>query len=303
MTPVKKPKIIAIVGPTASGKSDLAVKLAKKFNGEVISADSRQVYKKLDIGSGKITPEETRKIPHHLLNVASPKRTFTAAHYQKLGEKAIKKILAKDKLPIICGGTGLYVDALIYKKEFPPVPPQPKLRKKLEKLPAEKLFEKLQKLDPRRAKNIDRSNRRRLIRALEIVMTAKKPVPPLAILQDSKNHEFESLILGIKKSKEELESLVQNRLEKRLKQGMVEEVENLRKSGLSWKRLDDLGLEYRFISRYLRGLITEKEMRESILKESLKYAKRQMTWFKRDKNTIWVENKKEAFALVKEFLL
>ncbi|MBI5401471.1 tRNA (adenosine(37)-N6)-dimethylallyltransferase MiaA [Candidatus Wolfebacteria bacterium] len=321
-TPSLKEKIIVILGPTASGKSDLAVKLAKKFNGEIISADSRQVYKGLNLGSGKITKKEMRGIPHHLLDVVSPKKTFTVAQYQKLGQKAIKKILKKNKIPIICGGTGLYIDALIYGWQFPEVPPQPKLRKKLEKFTNEKLFEKLKKIDPRRAKNIDKHNRRRLIRALEIIIATGKPVPHshgrVCTAPDiafgevkggrvaeatSEGAPFVCLKIGIKKSGIELKKSIKKRLIKRLKMGMVKEVKNLHKQWLGWKRLDNLGLEYRFISRYLRGIITKKEMENSIIKESVKYAKRQMTWFKRDPQIHWIKNQKETLGFIKKFLI
>lgn len=351
-------KIIVVLGPTASGKSELAVKIAKRFNGEIISADSRQVYKGLDLGSGKVPisyesrqrrgestkssippkggiPMFYKGIRHHLLDVASPKRTFTVAQYQKLAQKAIKQILKRGKIPIICGGTGLYIDSVVYGTKFPEVMPQSKLRQKLEKLSTEELFEKLQKLDARRSQNIDFKNRRRLIRALEIVIATKSPVP--AILSDSttskRNNHYEFLKIGIKKSPEELKKRIKKRLLRRLKIGMVEEVENLRKQGLSWKRLDNLGLEYRDISRYLREISqtnadltltnaekkgiaakAKKEMEDLIVKESAKYAKRQMTWFKRDpeksaswriyearKKIYWIEKENEAFNLIKEF--
>lgn len=300
-------KILVILGPTASGKSDLAVNIARKIHkdftspyggAEIISADSRQVYKGLDLGSGKITKKEMRNIPHYLLDVASPKKVFTVTQFQKLGQKAIKKIQANNKLPIICGGTGLYIDALVFDKQFPEVPPQPKLRKKLEKLSAQKLFEKLKKLDPQRAKNIDQYNRRRLIRALEIVITTKKPVPQIS----AQKLKQQTLFIGIKKSSEKLKKLIAKRLAKRLKIGMIKEVEDLHKQGLSWKRLDNLGLEYRFISRYLRGLLDKKEIENLIIKESLKYAKRQMTWFKRNPQIHWITNKKESLHLIKNFL-
>lgn len=289
--PIKNPEVLVILGPTASGKSDLAVEISKKiiglrsrYNGaEIISADSRQVYKGLDLGSGKITKKEMRGIPHHLLDAASPKKTFTVSQYQKLGTRAIKKILSQKKLPIICGGTGLYIDSLIYDRQFPEVPPQPKLRKKLEKLATEKLFEKLKKLDPRRAENIDQYNRRRLIRALEIVIATGKPVPQ----REELKLKYQTLFIGIKKTNVELKSLIEKRLAKRLKIGMIKEVENLHKQGVSWKKLDDFGLEYRFISRYLRGMIDKKEMENLIISESVKYAKRQMTWFNRNKNIKW----------------
>jgi len=314
---MENPKIIVILGPTSSGKSDLAVKVARKFNGEIISADSRQVYKDMNIGSGKITEKEMLGVPHYLLDVANPKGTFTASQYQKLAKKAIVKIAKKDKLPIICGGTGLYIDAVIYGYKFPKVPPNQKLRQKLEKLKTEKLFEKLEKIDPRRAKNIDSRNRRRLIRALEIVLTTKKPIPPLISANQFSNQRKSHtqncvwdksataavLKIGIRKSPEELKDRIKKRLLKRLKTGIIAEVEKLHEFGLSWEKLDSFGLEYRFISHYLRKLISRQEMIELILKESYKYSKRQMTWFKRDKNIYWIEKENQAIELVKNFLL
>ncbi len=303
---MKKQKNIVILGPTSGGKSDLAVKIARKFNGEIISADSRQVYKNMDIGSGKITKKEMLGVPHYLLSVANPKRTFTVNQYQKLAKKALVKIAKKNKFPIICGGTGLYIDSVIYDYKFPKAPPDQKLRQKLEKLKTEKLFQKLQKLDPLRAKNIDPHNRRRLIRAIEIVLTTKKPVGILRQIQDKKMF-YDFLKIGTKKTPEELKNRIKKRLLRRLKTGIIAEVKNLHKSGLSWGKLDSFGLEYRFISRYLRGFISRQEMIELILKESYKYAKRQMTWFKRDKNIYWLDpdNKKDLkkiFALCRKFL-
>lgn len=298
-----KTKVLVILGPTASGKSDLAVRLAKKLSpyggAEVISADSRQVYKGLDIGSAKITKKEMMNIPHHLLDIASPKRVFTASQYQKLGEKAINKITKKGKLPIICGGTGFYIDTLVYNLNLPEVPPQKQLRKKLEKETAEFLFKKLKKLDPRRAKTIDPNNKRRLIRALEIVLTTKKPVAPISF---SKKKQYDVLRIGIKKDPKELKKIIHKRLVKRISQGMIKEVQNLHDSGLSWNRLDDLGLEYRYVSRYLRGIISKKEMMELIEKESWQYAKRQTTWFKREKDIIWISSPQKAFSICLDWL-
>ncbi len=285
---IKKPsdgkqKIIVVLGPTASGKSDLAVKIAKKWNGEIISADSRQVYKGLDIGSGKITKKEMRGIPHHLLSVVSPRKTFSAAEYQKMAVKALNKIMAKKKLPIICGGTGFYIDSLVYDMRFPEVPPQPEIRKLLEKKSVEELWRQLEILDPERAKSIDKYNRHRLIRSLEIVISTKAPIPKL-----EKESPYDVLKIGIKISDKTRQKLVGNRLEKRLKQGMIKEVENLHKKGLIWKRLDELGLEYRYTSRYLQGIIGYDEMKKEIYKETLRYIKRQMTWFKKDEKIKWM---------------
>ena len=286
-----------VVGPTASGKSELAVKIARKYSGEIISADSRQVYSGLDIGSGKIAKREMRGVPHHLLSVASPKRTFTVAHYQKLGRGAIKKILKKGKLPIICGGTGLYIDALLQETIFPNVKPNLKLRQKLERLSTEQLFVRLKNLDSQRAEAIDQHNKRRLIRAIEIVLATGSAVPSLQhsnILQNVGMFAPVVIKIGIQLPREELKKRIRVRLFRRLKQGMVQEVRRLRKSGLSWERLDSFGLEYRYISRYLRGLISKDEMMQTIEKESSRYAKRQMTWWKRDKAIAWYPHTRAA---------
>ncbi|MBI1838773.1 MAG: tRNA (adenosine(37)-N6)-dimethylallyltransferase MiaA [Candidatus Colwellbacteria bacterium] len=300
------PKIIVIIGPTSSGKSELAVRIAKKFSGEVVSADSRQVYKGLDIGSGKITKKEMQGIPHHLLDVASLKSVFTALKYQKLAKSAVRKIIQNKKLPIICGGTGFYIDAFLYDWKLPEIPAQRKLRNGLDKKPKEELFSMLASLDPQRAKNIDRHNKVRLVRALEIVMISGAPVP---LFKSGKNSQYSFVKIGIKIEPDKLKSRIKKRLLKRLRVGLVKEVENLHRSGLSWKRLDDFGLEYRYVSRYIRRMINYKEMVETVERESFRYAKRQMTWFKRDKNTIWVDpptdeagSLKSAFSTVRDFL-
>lgn len=293
--------IVAIVGPTASGKTSLSVQLAKRFNGEIISADSRQVYRGMDIGTGKVTKREMRGVLHHLLDVADPRQTFTAAHYQKLGKKIIKGILTRGKLPIVVGGTGFYVDSLLYDYALPSVKPNRALRRKLEKQSVEKLFAKLKKIDPRRAKNIDRHNPRRLIRALEIVLATGKPVPSREIVLVRKT-EYPVLKIGINPKPDILKKNIAKRLHKRLRRGMIREVEHLRKIGVSSQRLDAFGLEYRYVSRYLRGLITRKEMIAAIEKESWDYAKRQMTWFKRDSSICWVNDVKKTPAIVRRFI-
>ena len=293
----KHNKLVVIVGPNASGKSDLAVKLAKKFNGEVVSADSRQVYKGMDIGTGKITKEEMQGVPHYLLDIASPKRRFSVAQYQKKAIEAIKKIQRKGKLPILCGGTGFYVQAVVDGLVFPKVKPDWRFRKKLEQKSTKELYECLKKLDPERAKTIEKDNKRRLIRAIEIVLKTGKPVPKL-----QKQKLFDVLIIGIKRDKKELKERIRKRLLKRLKQGMIEEVKKLKESGLSWKRLEEFGLEYRYIAYYLQGKLSWKEMVEQLQKAIEDFAKRQMTWFKRDKRIHWIKNFKEAKKLTREFL-
>lgn len=277
-----KQKVIVVLGPTSTGKSDLGVLLARRFDGEVISADSRQVYRGLDIGSGKITKREMRGVPHHMLDVTSPRIRYTVARYAKDGMRAVRSIIQKNRLPIIVGGTGLYIDTLVFGTTFPEVAPNSPLRKRLEKKSAAALFALLKKKDPKRAAFIDPHNTRRLIRALEIVDALGGVPQSLRTVP-----HYDALFIGLALPMEKLRAKIRTRLEKRLKQGMTREVQRLRESGLSWKRIDDLGLEYRFISRHLRGIISKEEMTEAIERESLQYAKRQMTWFKRNKDIVW----------------
>ncbi len=299
---MSKQKLIVILGPTASGKTALSLKLAKKFNGEIISADSRQVYKGMDIGTGKITKKEMKGIPHYLLGVASPKRKFSVAQYQKLALKSINKILKKraPKIPFLVGGSPFYIYSVVDGWIFPKLKPDWKLRKKLEKKSSSELFDILKKMDPKRAEKIEQKNKRRLIRAIEIAEKLGK-VPLLG-----KNIQFEYLLIGIKKPKEELEDLIRKRLLKRFKQGMMREVKNLRKQGLSWKRLESFGLEYRWIAKYLQNKINYEEMFENLQKDTEHFAKRQMTWFKKDKRINWTPPThhpyKWAEKLVREFL-
>ncbi len=290
-------KILVIIGPTSSGKTSLSIKLAKKFNGEIISADSRQVFKGMDLGTGKVTKKEMQGIKHYLLDVVSPKSRFSAAEYARLGQRAIKKIQKMGKLPIICGGTGFYIDALIYGLPKT-VAPDWKLRAKLEKFSNTELFIKLKRIDPARALVIDKNNRRRLIRSLEIVLKTGKPVPAL-----EKVSKYNILKIGVKRSKSELKKRIHKRLLVRLKQGMIKEVLNLHKNGVSWQHLDDFGLEYRFISRYLRSIVN-KEVMESQLETAInQYAKRQMTWFKRDSEIIWSNDQLKIEKRVKKWFL
>jgi len=277
----------------------LAVKLARQYNGEIISADSRQVYKGLNIGSGKITNKEMMGIPHHLLDVVSPKRKFSVARYQKLTLKAIRKIHAKDKLPILVGGTPFYIYSVIDGHIFPEVKPNAKLRAQLDTLGTEELLRKLHELDPDRATSIEQKNRRRLIRALEIVLSTNQPVPELK----KANSLFDVLLIGIIKSPDELRKRIHNRLVKRLDEGMVEEVKKLRASGVSWKRFEEFGLEYRFIAQYLQQKISYQEMIDLIQKESEDFARRQMVWFKKDPRIHWIENDHETKNILEQYLL
>ncbi|OGI14785.1 MAG: tRNA (adenosine(37)-N6)-dimethylallyltransferase MiaA [Candidatus Moranbacteria bacterium RIFCSPHIGHO2_01_FULL_54_31] len=314
-------KTIVIVGPTAAGKSDLAILLARRYGGEIISADSRQVYRGMDIGSGKV-PRDRRhpkldlgskkpsgeayyseKIPHWLIDVTSPARIYNVTHFVRDAKKAIANIRKRGKVPIICGGTGFWVQALIEGSSFPAVKPDATLRKKLGTLSAAELFVLLQKKDRQRAATIDKHNKVRLIRALEIVETLGK-VPQAVSNQQLTVNEKEYAIIGLSPSKETLHKNIEVRLEKRLRKGMVAEVKRLREAGLSWKRLESFGLEYRSIALLLQGKITKEEMKEKLNFEIRHYAKRQLTWLRRFEkmgaHIHWIKNLQKALHIVEK---
>lgn len=279
----QKQKLIVILGATASGKSDLAVALAKKFNCEIISADSRQVYKGLNIGTGKITRREMRGVRHHLLDVANPKNMFTVTKWKEMAERTITDIARRGKFPIVCGGTGLYIQSIVDDIMVPKVPPNMKLRIRLEKKTPAQLFAVLSRLDPARAKTIDQHNPRRLIRAIEIASVLGS-VPALSTKPLSK---YDILQIGIKTPDEILKKKIRARLLRHLKYGMIAETRRLHTQGLSWRRMDELGLEYRFLARYLRGQISKTELSELLNNAIWHYARRQKTWFKRDSRIQW----------------
>jgi tRNA dimethylallyltransferase len=324
---VKKQTIIAIVGPTATGKSAIAVAIAKGIAGEVISADSRQVYRGLDIGTGKITPREMRGIPHHLLDVANPKRQYTVVQFQRAAQRAIRAITKREKVPVLTGGTNLYIDALLYDIRFPEIKKNAALRTTLEKKTAQKLFDLLKKQDPRRAAMIDRHNKRRLIRALEIIATGGKTpdlnAPFLAHHPPHWHSPYRTCIIGISRNPEILRKRIDRRLRQRITGGMIQEVVKLKRSGLSWKRLESFGLEYRYVALMLQGKLPQDayagthsravrargfDPRETtalykILREKIwQYAKRQTTWLKRNPNIIWVKTSREALAVARKHL-
>ncbi|MDP9249595.1 MAG: tRNA (adenosine(37)-N6)-dimethylallyltransferase MiaA [bacterium] len=276
-------KVIVIVGQTASGKSDLAVMFAKKWGGEVISADSRQVYKGLDIGTNKITKKEMRGVPHHLLDIASPKKRFTVLEFKNLADKKIKNILSRGKIPVLCGGTGFYIDAVTRGIIMPAVPPNQRLRKSLEGKTAAELFSVLKKLDARRAKIIDKNNRVRLIRAIEIARALGK-VPK--ITETPPPYKF--IKIGLYLPNTELKQKLHKRTLRMFRQGLLPEIKKLKKAGITEKRLKELGFEY------------FHPIPDKVTGDNFKYAKRQMTWFKRDKEIRWFTPKKreEIFSFL-----
>lgn len=293
-----KPKIIVILGPTATGKSDMAVSLAQKYNGEIISADSRQVYAGLDLGSGKITKKEMQGIKHYLLDVCDPKEIYSVYDFQKDSEIAISEILDKGKVPIIAGGTGFYIQSIVEGLEFPKIKTNFKLRSELEEKDISELQKILKDLDSKFYSQMDTKNKVRIIRAIEIIKT-EGYMRPL-----NKKPKYECLQIGLDLDFESLEKKINTRIEKRLELGMIDEVANLHKNGLSWDRMHSLGLEYRYISAFLQGRLTKQEMIDILSLRIRQFAKRQMTWFKRDKNIHWINpgDMKSAEKLVDEFL-
>lgn len=288
-----KKKVLVIVGPTASGKSDLGVRVAKKWDGEVISADSRQVYKYLNIGTGKISKKEQGGIKHHLLDVLEPKKRFSASQFKELGLEAIEEILSRNRLPIIVGGTGFYIDTLRGEINIPEVPENKKLREKLNKLSVEKIFDILQKKDPQRAKIIDKNNKVRLIRALEVIEKLGY-VPKLEKIRSP----YQFIFIGLKP--DNLEEKIKTRLLKRV-DGMIREVKELIQSKkLTHKRMQELGLEYQFLSLYLKKKISKEEMIEDLNTAIKQYAKRQMIWFKRNKKIKWF--KPEEKEIIEKYM-
>jgi tRNA dimethylallyltransferase len=282
-------KVLVIAGPTASGKSSLGVELARRFNGEVISADSRQVYRGLDIGTGKITKREMKGIPHHLLDVASPRKAFSAGGFAKMAHAAIREIARRGKLPIVVGGTGFYIDVLFGRIALPEVAPDAKLRARLSRKTAPQLFAMLKKADPRRAKAMDtpseRNNKVRLIRALEVFKARSAP------MRESISPSYDSLWIGIAPTDTVLRLKIETRLTERLKKGMVKEAVRLHASGLSYKRMKELGLEYRSLARFLQKEITREQLETELRGDIRRYARKQRGYWKRNKDIRWFDPK------------
>jgi len=288
-------KLIVILGPTSAGKTKLAVKLAKLFNGEIVSADSRQVYQGLDIGTGK-DKKEYGRVKYHLIDVVSPKKRFSLADYQKLAYLAIDDILQRGKVPFLVGGTGLYIQAIVDGYQLDDVKPDAALRKKLEQktLAELQILAKKYKVDLNQS---DFNNKRRLIRKLEVHLNSAEHSPL------TNKPKYDCLLLGLALPKIELEKKIDQRLKQRLaKEGLIEEVKKLNKNGLSWKKLDEFGLEYRFIAQYLQSKLTYEQMTAKLAIAIYQFAKRQMTWFKRDKRIIWLAKSEQGKNLIKKFL-
>ncbi|MBU2473010.1 tRNA (adenosine(37)-N6)-dimethylallyltransferase MiaA [Patescibacteria group bacterium] len=291
-------KLIIILGPTASGKSDLAIKLAKEFNGEIISADSRQIYKEMDIGTAKVTKKEMDNIPHYLINIINPNQEFTLAQYKKLAVKTIKDIQKRNKLPFLVGGTGLYIQSIVDNLQIPEVVPDKKLRDKLENQTNQKLYNQLKKLDPESLKVININNKRRMIRALEVCLSTKK-----SFSQQRKKGKplFNILQIGIKPNKKTLERKINQRADKMIQAGLIEEVKNLIKK-YGHKPYSMSGIGYKEIISYLEKKISLDKAKELIKIHTRQYARRQMSWFRRDKKIKWIKTYLEAKKIIRDFI-
>lgn len=297
---VSKPRLIAIVGTNASGKSGLGVELALKYNGEIVSADSRQVFKGLDLGSGKITPAEMKGIKHHLLDVAMPNDFFGTGTFQKLAYKAIDDITGRNLLPFMVGGTGLYVNSIIDGYTFSKETVSEELRTKVNSMTSEELILIIKKEAPEFMNTIDLSNKRRLERACERILSGQS-------LQVSNNPKYETLTIGVTWPRDVLYQRIKERLDRRLKDGMIDEVISLRKAGASDDFLYKLGLEYRYILMYLRNEFESFDaFYDKLFTEIRHLAKEQMTWFRKRSDINWIDMSHNpidsASALIDSFL-
>lgn len=295
-------KLVVVAGPTASGKSSLGIALAQEFHGEIVSADSRQVYRGLDIGTAKVTAAERAIVPHYLLDVADPGETYTVARFQQEAFQAIDAILARNHQPFLVGGSPHYIQTVVDNLDIPAIPPQPELRAQLEARPMEDLLAQLEQLDPASAATIDRRNSRRVIRALEVCLTTGQPFSTQRRLAAPL---YNSLLLALNWPRQELYARIDRRVDERMQQSMVEEVRRLLAQGLSHERLESFGLEYRFISRLLRGeFASEAEMVERLKFAIHDFTRRQLTWFRKDQRIVWVDvyELEAAVDVVRRFL-
>ena len=288
---LKKEKIIVICGPTASGKTALSIELAKKINGEIISCDSMQIYKEMNIGTAKPTAEEMQEIKHYLIDCVSPEKRYSVAEYKTDAKKAIREIIKKGKTPIIVGGTGLYIDSLIYEIEYPNIEFDEKYREQLEqraqKEGLENLYKEAEKIDEEAVKKISSNDKKRIIRILEIYNATGKNKTMQEIESRKKEIEYDYHIYALNWDREKLYERINRRVDIMISQGLIEEVENIIKKYKEFPTAMQ-GLGYKEVVQYLENKLTKQEMIEKIKQESRRYAKRQLTWFRKNKQTIWL---------------
>lgn len=289
-------RLVCIAGTNASGKSALGIELAKLYDADIVSADSRQVYEGLDLGSGKVTKEEMQNVTHYLIDVARLNDFFSLAHYQKLAYEAIDSIFEKGRRPFLVGGTGLYVNAVVDGYDLSKAPPDPDLRRSVEERSSDELIGIIREKDPARFEKLDIKNRRRLERAAEIVLSGD--------LKKRENRKrYETLIIGVTYPRAELYERIKVRLDKRLAKGMIDEVASLRKRGATDDFLYKLGLEYRYILMYLRGEFSDyDEFYDKLFMEIRHLAKEQMTWFRKRSDITWIDMKADPVNRCRELI-
>ena len=288
---MEKEKVIVICGPTASGKTALSIELAKKINGEIVSCDSMQIYKEMDIGTAKPTKEEMQGIKHYMIDIVSPDERYSVADYKKEAKKAIKEILSKGKVPIVVGGTGLYVDSLIYEIDYPEIEFDEKYREELEQEVEEKglskLYEKAKEIDEEAIKKISPNDKKRILRILEIYHATGKNKTEQEKESRKNEVEFDYKVFALNMERSKLYERINKRVDIMIENGLVEEVENVYKKYNKFPTAMQ-GLGYKEVVQYLEKRLTKEEMIEKIKQETRRYAKRQLTWFRKNKETIWL---------------
>ena len=302
---MSKEKVIVICGPTASGKTSLSIELAKKINGEIVSCDSMQIYKDMNIGTAKPTQEEMQGIKHYLIDFILPNERYSVADYKKDAKKAIKEIISKGKTPIVVGGTGLYIDSLIYEIEYQDIKFDENYRKELEKNVEEKgleyLYKKAKEIDPKAIEKISPNDKKRILRILEIYHMTGKNKTQQEIESRKKEVEYDYHVYAIDWDREELYNRINKRVDIMIQQGLIEEVKNILEKYKEFPTAMQ-GLGYKEVVEYLEGKLTKDEMIEKIKMETRRYAKRQLTWFRKNKQTIWIKGRENLQNNIKIIL-
>lgn len=287
------PKILVITGPTATGKTALGVALAKELDGEIVSADSMQIYRRMDIGTAKVTAEEAQGVPHHMIDVAEPDESWSVAKYVEMADRCVQDILSRGKLPIIVGGTGLYIDSLVAGREFADNGDDGVLRESLseeyDRIGGEAMLRRLSECDPERAEKLAAQDKKRIVRALEVFELTGVPISKYDEMTRAKPDKYNAVKIALSfENRDDLYSHIDARVDKMVELGLFAEVRSLLDSGVSEKCTAMQGIGYKESARALRGEITEAEAADAIKRESRRYAKRQLTWLRRDKSTEWI---------------
>ncbi len=293
------PRIICIVGPTSSGKTALSVEVAKKFNGEIVNADARQVYRGFVIGTGQPTIQAQQGISHHLFGFVDPEQVYSVTDWKVAALAAIREIVGRGKLPILVGGTGLYIQSLVDNYEPPTVPPQPELRAEMADRSLEQLVRRLEQLDPDAVTWVDLKNRRRVERALEVVTATGKSFKEQRLQGEPL---VEACLIGLQRSPEELRTRINAAIERMLADGWKEEVEKLHASGIPWDAPAMSSIGYRDVGELIREEVSLEEAVEHIRTATWQYAKRQLTWFKKDQRIQWHQSQENTLRAVEKFL-